>query len=120
MKVLVLGCKGQLGRCLNDQLMNTNYVVTHTSREEIDIANFEKSRIQITNIAPDVIINASAYTEVDKAENDILTADLINHLAVDNLADICLELDCLLIHISTDYVFDGNSKTPYLELDKTN
>ena len=120
MKVLVLGCKGQLGRCLNDQLINTNYEVTYTSRDQIDIADFEEARIKITHIAPDVIINASAYTAVDKAENDKVTADLINHLAVDNLAAICFELGCWLIHISTDYVFDGNSTVPYLELDKTN
>jgi dTDP-4-dehydrorhamnose reductase len=120
MKVLVLGCKGQLGRCLSDQLINTNYEVTYTSRDQIDISNFEKARIKITYIAPDIIINASAYTAVDKAENDKVTADLINHLAVDNLAAICLELGYWLIHISTDYVFDGNSTVPYLEFDKTN
>jgi dTDP-4-dehydrorhamnose reductase len=120
MKVLVLGCKGQLGRCLNDQLINTNYEVTYTSRDQIDIADFEEARIKITHIAPDVIINASAYTAVDKAENDKVTADLINHLAVDNLAAICFELGCWLIHISTDYVFDGTSSAPYLELDQTN
>ena len=120
MKVLVLGCKGQLGRSLNDQLINTNYEVTYTSRDQIGIADFEEARIKITHIAPDVIINASAYTAVDKAENDKVTADLINHLAVDNLAAICFEFGYWLIHISTDYVFDGNSTVPYLELDKTN
>lgn len=120
MKVLLLGCKGQLGRCLNDQLINTNYEFICTSRDQIDIADFTKTRIKITHIAPDIIINASAYTEVDKAENDNKTADLINHLAVGNLATISFELDCLLIHVSTDYVFDGNSSVPYLELDKTN
>ena len=120
MKVLVLGCKGQLGRCLNDQLINTNYEVTYTSRDQIDIADFEEAQIKITHIAPDMIINASAYTAVDKAESDKVNADLINHLAVDNLAVICFELGCWLIHISTDYVFDGNSKVPYLESDKTN
>ena len=120
MKVLVLGCKGQLGRCLKDQLININYEVTYTSRDQIDIANFEEARIKIAHVAPDVIINASAYTAVDKAESDKVTADLINHLAVDNLATICFELGYWLIHISTDYVFDGNSTVPYLELDKTN
>ena len=120
MKVLVLGCKGQLGRCLNDQLINTNYEVTYTSRDQIDIADLEGAWIKITRIAPDVIINASAYTAVDKAEKEPVTADLINHLAVDNLAVICFELGCWLIHVSTDYVFDGNSTVPYLEADKTN
>ena len=120
MKVLVLGCKGQLGRCLNDQLINTDYEVTYTSRDQVNIADFDETIIKITHIAPDVIINATAYTSVDKAENDKGTADLINHLAVDNLAAICFELGCWLIHISTDYVFDGKSTVPYLELDKTN
>jgi dTDP-4-dehydrorhamnose reductase len=100
--------------------MNTGYEVSYTSRDQIDIASFEETRIEITRIGPDVIINASAYTAVDKAEEDKVNADLINHLAVDNLAVICLELGCWLIHISTDYVFDGNSTVPYLELDKTN
>jgi dTDP-4-dehydrorhamnose reductase len=103
MRVLILGCKGQLGRCLTDQLMNTGYEVSYTSRDQIDIASFEETRIEITRIGPDVIINASAYTAVDKAEEDKVNADLINHLAVDNLAVICLELGCWLIHISTDY-----------------
>ena len=120
MKVLVLGCKGQVARCLKDQLINTDYEVIYTSRDQIDIADFEEAQIKITHIAPDVIINASAYTAVDKAESDKVNADLINHLAVDNIAVICVELGCWLIHISTDYVFDGKSKVPYLELDKTN
>lgn len=120
MKVLVLGCNGQLGRCLKDQLINLNFEVTYSSREQIDIADFEEARIKIEREAPDVIINASAYTAVDKAENDKETADLINHLAVDNLAAICFDLGYWLIHISTDYVFDGRSSVPYLEIDKTN
>ena len=120
MKVLVLGCKGQVGQCLYAQLINTDYEVSYTSRDQIDIADFEAVRIKITDIAPDIIINASAYTAVDKAENDKVTADLINHLAVDNLATISFELNCWLIHISTDYVFDGRSNVPYLELDNTN
>lgn len=120
MKVLVLGCKGQLGLCLKDKLIDVNWEVTYTSRDEIDIVDFEETGIKIKYLAPDVIINASAYTAVDKAEKDKITADLINHLAVDNLADICFELGCWLIHISTDYVFDGKSVVPYLESDKTN
>ncbi|WP_443627716.1 dTDP-4-dehydrorhamnose reductase [Candidatus Njordibacter sp. Uisw_002] len=103
-----------------DQLKNTTYNVIFTSRDQIDISDFEESKIKIIHIAPDVVINASAYTAVDKAEEDQVTADLINHLAVNNLAAISLELGCWLIHISTDYVFDGNSTVPYCELDKTN
>ena len=120
MKILVLGCKGQLGRCLNDQLVNTDHEVIYTSREQIDIADFEVTKRKILEFFPDLIINATAYTAVDKAEQDQKTANLINHLAVKNIADICNQLECWLIHVSTDYVFDGNSKVPYREDDQTN
>ena len=70
MKVLVLGSRGQLGRCLNDQFLNTDYKVIFTSREQIDIADFDSTKNYIKGLAPDLIINATAYTEVDKAEKD--------------------------------------------------
>ena len=120
MKILVLGCKGQLGRCLNDQLVNIDHEVIYTSREQIDIADFEVTKSKILEVSPNIIINATAYTAVDKAEEDQKTANLINHLAVKNIADICNQLECWLIHVSTDYVFDGNSKVPYKEDDQTN
>ena len=120
MKILVLGCKGQLGRCLNDQLKSTDHEVIYTSREQIDIADFEKTKNKILKTSPDLIINATAYTAVDNAEEDQETTNLINHLAVKNIADICNQLECWLIHVSTDYVFDGNSKVPYREDDQTN
>jgi dTDP-4-dehydrorhamnose reductase len=120
MKILVLGCKGQLGRCLKDQLVNTDSAVVYTAREQIDIADFEGTKNQILEIRPDVVINATAYTAVDKAEEDQHTADLINHLAVANISDICSQLDCWLVHVSTDYVFDGTSNMPYKEDDQTN
>ena len=120
MKILVLGCKGQLGRCLNDQLIKTDHEVICTSREQIDITDFEVTKSKILEFSPDLIINATAYTAVDKAEEDQKTANLINHLAVKNIADICNQLECWLIHVSTDYVFDGNSKVPYKEDDQTN
>jgi dTDP-4-dehydrorhamnose reductase len=120
MKILVLGCKGQLGRCLNDQLKNTDHEVIYTSRRQIDIADFEVTERKILGFSPDLVINATAYTAVDKAEEDKKTADLINHLAVANIAQICDQLSCWLFHVSTDYVFDGNSNMPYKEDDKTN
>lgn len=120
MKILVLGCKGQLGRCLKDQLVNTDSEVVYTAREQIDIADFEGTKNQILEIRPDVVINATAYTAVDKAEEDQHTADLINHLAVGNISDICSQLGCWLVHVSTDYVFDGTSNMPYKEDDQTN
>ena len=107
MKILVLGSKGQLGQCLSDQLAITEHDVVHTSRGKIDIAEFEVTKAQILEISPDIVINATAYTAVDKAEEEHQAADRINHLAVANIASICNQLDCWLIHVSTDYVFDG-------------
>jgi len=120
MKILVLGSKGQLGQCLNDQLVMTEHDVIYTSRGKIDIAEFEVTKAQILEISPDIVINATAYTAVDKAEEEHKVADRINHLAVANIASICNQLDCWLIHVSTDYVFDGNSEVPYKEDNPTN
>jgi len=120
MKILVLGCNGQLGRCLNDQLTNTEHEVTYTSREQIDIANFKVTKRKILELSPELIINATAYTAVDKAQKDQATANLINHVAVKNIADICSQQGCWLVHVSTDYVFDGNSNIPYKEDDEAN
>ena len=120
MKILVLGCNGQLGRCLNDQLEKTDHKVIYTSRDHINIADFSVAKSQIRGISPDVVINATAYTAVDMAEEEQEKADLINNKAVANVASICGELDCWLIHVSTDYVFDGLSAVPYLENDKVN
>ena len=120
MKVLVLGSKGQLGCCLYNQFDSTLHEVIYTSREEIDITNFAATKEKISEINPKVVINASAYTAVDNAEEDKHTADLINHLAVANIANICTDLGCWLIHVSTDYVFDGSASRPYKEYDITN
>jgi dTDP-4-dehydrorhamnose reductase len=120
MKILVLGSKGQLGQCLNDQLAITEHDVVYTSRGQIDIAEFEVTKAQILEISPDIVINATAYTTVDKAEEEHQAADRINHLAVASIAGICDQLDCWLIHVSTDYVFDGNSEVPYKEDNPTN
>ena len=120
MKILVLGSKGQLGQCLNDQLAITDHDVVYTSRGQISIADFEATKNKILEIAPDVVVNATAFTAVDKAEEEHQAADLINHLAVANISNICNQLDCWLIHVSTDYVFDGNSELPYKEDNPTN
>ena len=120
MKILVLGSKGQLGQCLNDQLAITEHDVVYTSRGQIDIAEFEVTKAQMLEISPDIVINATAYTAVDKAEEEYQGADRVNHLAVLNISNICNQLDCWLIHVSTDYVFDGNSEVPYKEDNPTN
>ena len=119
MRILDLGSNGQLGQCLNDQLSNKEYDVVYTTRDQIDITNFKGTRDKIVDISPDIIINSTAYTAVDSAENQQEVADVVNHLAVSNLANICSKLNCWLIHVSTDYVFDGSSKVPYREDDQT-
>jgi dTDP-4-dehydrorhamnose reductase len=120
MKILVIGSKGQLGCCLADQLSDTGYEVIFTSRAEIDIADLVSTKAKITALCPTIVINASAYTAVDKAEDDQYEAEKINHIAVNNIASTCSEIGCWLIHISTDYVFDGAASHPYGEDAETN
>jgi|TARA_B110000503_G_scaffold35328_1_gene57722 dTDP-4-dehydrorhamnose reductase len=120
MRVLMLGANGQLGRCLADQLMGANHETILTSRSEIDITDFSATRVKISQINPDVVINASAYTGVDDAESKTQKADLVNHLAVANIAYICADIESVLIHISTDYVFDGEASAAYGEEAQTN
>ncbi|MDB4151146.1 dTDP-4-dehydrorhamnose reductase [Pseudomonadales bacterium] len=120
MKILVIGSKGQLGCCLADQLSDTGYEVIFTSRAEIDIADLVSTKVKITALCPTIVINASAYTAVDNAEDDQIEAEKINHIAVANIANTCSEIGCWLIHISTDYVFDGVSNHPYGENAETN
>jgi dTDP-4-dehydrorhamnose reductase len=119
MKVLVLGSNGQLGRCIRDQLVETPHQIIFTSRKEIDISNLQATKKEIIKISPDVVINATAYTAVDQAERDQETANLINHLAISNIAETCAESNSWLIHISTDYVFDGENTEPYTENSET-
>ena len=120
MKILVIGSKGQLGCCLADQLSDTDYEVVYTSRSEIDIADLTGTKVSITSLCPNIVINAGAYTAVDKAEDEKQEADKINHLAVANIANTCNGIGCWLIHISTDYVFDGAASLPYDENAETN
>ena len=107
MSVLVVGSKGQLGRCLYDQLVKTDYEVFYASRSDFDIGDFSSLDENISLLKPNVVINASAYTAVDKAECEQQLADLINHRAVAKVANVCKALNAWFIHISIDYVFDG-------------
>jgi dTDP-4-dehydrorhamnose reductase len=119
-KLLVLGTKGQLGMCLSDKLRITEYEVFYTTRAEIDICDFVSLNQMIRQIAPDIVVNTTAYTEVDTAEDEPEKAGLVNHLAVAKIAEICTDIGAVLIHISTDYVFDGKASAPYKEGDQTN
>lgn len=119
--ILVTGSNGQLGNELRLVVEEKDKVNNYffTDVEELDITN--KSEVlqflHANNI--NVVVNCAAYTNVDKAEDESVIADLINHIGVKNLAESCKERDGFLIHISTDYVFDGTKNTPYTEIDET-
>ncbi|CAM4016483.1 dTDP-4-dehydrorhamnose reductase [Arcobacter cloacae] len=118
--VLVTGSNGQLGSEIKELSKEYSYNFFFTDRNSIDITNKEDIRnfCQTNNI--NVIINCAAYTAVDKAQTDEINADLINRKAVKKLALVSQELNIKLIHISTDYVFDGKNFKPYCEEFQTN
>ena len=121
MKVLITGKNGQVGSCLVSQLSNMveiNFLAL--SREELDITNAEQVSKIVNEYKPSVIINAAAYTAVDKAESEVELANAINHLGPKNLAKAAAQVNAAIIHISTDYVFAGNKDGLYTEADEVN
>ena len=119
--ILVTGGNGQLGMVFKSLSRNyTDFNFIFTGSKELDITNFDgvKEFVRLKEI--NTIINCAAYTSVDKAEKEEKIAEEINHLAVANMAQIAKDNDISLIHISTDYVFDGLKNSPYTEFDKTN
>lgn len=119
MKVLLTGANGQLGRCFQDLLPNS-WELWATDATELDITNKENVFLAVDGYKPDAIVNAAAYTAVDKAESDSITAALINKSGPEYLALAAKKNNAIFVHVSTDYVFDGSAKSPYLETDKTN
>ncbi|MDO4223256.1 MAG: dTDP-4-dehydrorhamnose reductase [Acinetobacter sp.] len=125
MNILLLGKNGQVGWELQRALQPLGQVVALDRQYNADglcgdVANFTAIEQAIQSIQPDVIVNATAYTAVDKAESEAEQADLINHRAVAHLAQQAKLHQCLLIHYSTDYVFDGTGETAWQETDNTN
>jgi dTDP-4-dehydrorhamnose reductase len=118
-KILLFGANGQVGFELARSLLPLGDVIT-LNRENADLTDLEKCRATIQTIQPNVIVNAAAYTAVDKAETERDIAFLINAKAVDVFAQEAKKVGALLIHYSTDYVFDGAKNTPYLEDDLPN
>ena len=119
--ILVTGSKGQVGSEL--QTLASAYHMYNfyfTDKETLDITDKEKFSAFVQANSIDIMINAAAYTAVDKAEEDKENADRVNHLATHYLAEIAKEHAIKLIHISTDYVFDGKNYRPYVEEDTTN
>ena len=121
MKVLVTGCNGQVGTCLVQQLSKKTEVELFAfDVQDLDITNQEEVAAKINQINPQVIINAAAYTAVDKAETDIENSYAINEKGALYLAQAANKNNALLLHISTDYVFDGSEQEPYTESVKPN
>ncbi|MEZ7490589.1 dTDP-4-dehydrorhamnose reductase [Pseudoalteromonas distincta] len=119
MKILVTGKNGQLGSELQKTCPSNVELICFGSKE-LDISNAEQVNELLITHSPDIVINAAAYTAVDKAETDTDTAYAVNEQGAANLANACKNIDAKLIHISTDFVFDGTSTMPYTASDATN
>ncbi|MGB5219191.1 MAG: dTDP-4-dehydrorhamnose reductase [Smithella sp.] len=114
MKILLLGHKGMLGSDLLTKLSREHEVVG-MDKEEIDIVSADECRNAIREAAPDIVINAAAYTNVDGCETDREGCFAVNAEAVKNITEACRGKKIRIIHFSTDYVFDGTAREPYKE-----
>jgi dTDP-4-dehydrorhamnose reductase len=119
MKILLTGKDGQVGFALNKKLVSLGDVIA-TDRSELNLEKSDAIRAFIEKIKPDIIINAAAYTDVDKAETETKLARKVNTEAPKVLAEKASQLDIPMIHFSTDYVFDGLKNEPYMETDQAN
>ena len=115
MKILVTGANGQLGTELHKISTNYNFEWVFTNRQSFNLSDLDNINIFLDICKPKVIINCAAYTSVDNAEYDFENANIINHKAVELIAKWSNNNNCKLIHISTDYVYDGTSLTPVKE-----
>lgn len=113
MKVLVTGVKGQLGFDVMKILKKRGIDCLGADIEEFDITDYDMTRKFITEYNPDVVVHCSAYTAVDKAEENIDICRAVNVDGPKNIATVCRELDCKMVYISTDYVFPGVGETFY-------
>ena len=111
MKVLVTGKNGQLGSELQKNCPNNIELVCFGSKE-LNISNAEQVNEVLISHSPDIVINAAAYTAVDKAETDVDNAYAVNEQGAANLANACKHINAKLIHVSTDFVFDGTNSLP--------
>lgn len=115
-KILVTGCNGQVGHCLVQQLTGKVDLLA-VDRNELDITDKEAVFATVKSFKPDVIINAAAHTAVDRAETEVELSEQINVKGPEYLAQAANEIGAAILHISTDYVFDGQGKGEYKETD---
>ena len=116
-RVAIFGSGGQLGVELKEEFTRRGYSVQGFGRATVDITNAGQVEATVASYDPDLVLNATAYNQVDLAEKDPQTAYAVNALAVRNLAMACLQTRAKFVHYSTDYVFDGAAGRPYLETD---
>lgn len=119
-KILVTGSNGQLGTALQQDNEQNNFDIIAASRSTMDITDMVSISDAIAHFTPDIIINTAAYTAVDKAESAEVECMRINHIGAQNIAVACHENKIPLIHISTDYVFDGSKQQPITEDEAVN
>lgn len=121
MKILVTGCKGQLGNELHEVLeAQRPGITTYVDREELDITDRDAVETFLRHGDFSHVINCAAYTAVDRAEDEKLACSAVNIDGISNIARVADDLGIRIIHISTDYVFDGHAYRPYTESDKVN
>lgn len=113
MKVLVTGYKGQLGYDVIKRLKKSNIDCLGVDIDDFDITNETQTNDFILKYNPNVVVHCAAYTAVDKAEEDKEKCFNINVIGTRNIAKVCKQLDCKLVYISTDYIFDGQGETPF-------
>jgi len=118
-RILILGAAGQVGRELQRSFADAGEVITH-DRDTVDLAVPDQVRALVRGVAPHVILNAAAYTAVDRAESEPEAAMAVNAHLPGLLAEEALRTNSLLVHYSTDYVFDGSKATPWTETDTPN
>ncbi len=119
LKIIVTGGEGQLAQALQ-QVRSENDQYIFADKNQLDITNREALEVFFEQHRPEVVINTAAYTQVDAAESYPEMAFLVNEIAVKNLIAVCEKHGCKLIHVSTDYVFDGTATQPYKETHATN
>ncbi len=121
MRVLITGGRGQVGYCLTQQLSEYgSNTVLSLDKEDLDITNQDAVKAMVQEFQPTIIINAAAHTAVDKAEKEVELSYAINRDGPTFLAEAAQEVGAAILHISTDYVFEGNKDGEYLESDMTN
>lgn len=118
MRVLITGCNGQVGHCLTERLKNKADILA-VDYENLDITDQQAVIKTVADFKPDYIINAAAHTAVDRAEEEVELSNSINRDGPKYLAEAAQQANAVMLHISTDYVFDGEGEQPYAEIDRT-